>query len=96
MQFFSAIDRRQDSRPPLVLHVKVITPKGHLKGKTINLSTSGLAILLSEESPEISNEFQVTIKLNKGNEQSAVCKKIWVEPIVADEIRYTKIGARFT
>ena len=71
----TGIDRRRDQRAPLSLPIEVKTPKGAIKGKTANISISGLALLLFIETPEIGDEFEVTIKLSEDHEARVTVKR---------------------
>ena len=89
------IDKRRDPRAPLSLPIEVKTPKGAIKGKTANISISGLALLLFIKTPEIGDEFEITIKLSEDHEALVTCEKIWIEPMVSYETVYTVIGVKF-
>ncbi len=68
---------------------------GVIKGQTANISISGIALLLFCESPDIGDEFEITIKLSEEHEAPVTCEKIWMGPMVTDETVYTAIGVRF-
>ena len=90
------IDRRRHLRVPLDLQVVLMTPQGAFEGKTADISVSGLAVLLFLEKPEISDEFEITLKSSEGHEMSVTCEKVWSGKFISDETVYNAIGVQFT
>ena len=89
-------EKRRDPRIPVDWPIVLITPKGPIRGKTANISISGLALILFLETPEIGDEFEITIKSSEEHEMSVTCEKIWSGSIIVDESVYSGIGVRFT
>jgi len=89
-------ERRRDPRIPVDWPVVLKTPKGAIRGKTANISISGLALLLFSEVPEIGDEFKIILKPSEDHEISVTCKKIWSGSIILDESVYSGIGVCFT
>ena len=92
----TGIERRRDPRISADWPVVLMTPQGAIKGKTANISISGLGLLLFSETPEIDDEFQITLKPSEGHDMSMTCEKIWSGSINLDETVYSGIGVRFT
>ena len=92
----NGIERRRHLRVPLDLQVVLITPKGAIKGKTGDISVSGLAVILFLEKPEIGNEFEITLKSSEGHEMSVTCEKVWAGKYTFNEALYNAIGVQFT
>ena len=92
----TGIERRRDPRIPLALPVVLMTPQGAIKGKTINISISGLAVIMFKEKPEIGDKFQITLKSSEDHEMSVTCEKVWSDSIILNESVYYGIGVRFT
>ena len=92
----NGIERRRHIRAPLALPVVLKTPQGTIKGRTANISISGLALILLLESPEIDGEFEIIIKLSEEDALPVTCKKVWSGTMVADESVYEAIGVQFT
>ena len=92
----NGIERRRDPRIPLALPVVLMTPQGAIKGKTINISISGLAVILFKEKPEIGDKFQITLKSSEDHEMSVTCEKVWSDSIILNKSVYYGIGVQFT
>ncbi|MEA3230172.1 MAG: PilZ domain-containing protein [Thermodesulfobacteriota bacterium] len=92
----NGIEKRRDPRISADWPVVLMTPQGAIKGKTANISISGLGLLLFSETPEIDDEFQITLKPSEGREMSMTCEKIWSGSINLDGSVYSGIGVRFT
>ena len=92
----NGIDRRRHLRVPLDLQVVLMTPQGAFEGKTADISVSGLAVLLFLEKPEISDEFEITLKSSEGHEMSVTCEEVWWGKYILDETIYNAFGVRFT
>ena len=92
----NGIERRRHLRVPLYLQVVLKTPQGVVKGKTADISVSGLAVILFLEKPEIGNEFEITLKSSQGHDMSVTCERVWSGKIISNEIVYNAIGVRFT
>ncbi len=90
------IERRRHPRVPLSLPVVLMTPQGAIKGKTVDISVGGLAVMLFLYKPEIGDEFEVTLKTPEGHEMSVTCKKVWWGKYIFGEILYNGIGVRFS
>ena len=88
-------ERRRHLRAPLALPVVLETTRGSIKGKTANISISGLALILVVNPPEIEDEFKITIKTSVGHGVPVTCKKVWIGTMVAGESIYNAIGAEF-
>jgi len=88
--------RRRDPRASISFPVVLMTPQGAIKGKTINLSISGLGFLLFSEMPEIGDEFEITLKSSKDHEMPITCEKVWSGSIIIDESVCFGISVRFT
>ena len=71
------IERRRHPRIPVDWPVVLMTPQGAIKGKTANISISGLALFLFSEMPEIGDEFQITLKSSEDHQMSVTCEKVW-------------------
>ena len=91
----SIVEKRRDPRIPVSLPVVLMTRRGAIKGKTVNLSIGGLALLLLPEIPEIDDEFQMTLKLPEDHIMPLTCEKIWSDKIVFDGSLHIGIGVRF-
>ena len=89
-------ERRRHLRVPLDLQVVLMTPKGAVKGKTADISVSGLAVILFLKKPEIGDEFEVTLKSSEGHVMSLTCKRIWSGDFISNETLYNAIGVQFT
>lgn len=92
----NGIERRRHIRAPLALPVVLMTPKGVIKGKTANISVSGVALILFLEAPEIGDEFEISLKASEDHEMPVTCEKVWSGKMVADESVYHAIGVHFT
>ena len=92
----NGIERRRHLRVPLALQVVLMTPQGAIKGKTADISVSGLAVILFLEKPELGDEFEITLKSSESHEMSMTCEKIWSGSINFDGSVYSGIGVRFT
>jgi len=92
----TGIERRRDPRISTDWPVVLMTPQGAIKGKTANISINGLGLLLFSETPDIDDEFQITLKPSEGHEMSMTCEKIWSGSINLDGTVYGGIGVRFT
>ena len=90
------IERRRDPRVPISFSVVLMTPQGAIKGKTNNLSISGLAVIMFKEKPEIGDKFQITLKSSEDHKMSVTCEKVWSDSIILNESVYYGIGVRFT
>jgi len=90
------IERRRNPRISADWPVVLKTPYGAIRGKTANISISGLALLLFSETPEIDDEFQIALKSPEGPKLSVNCEKIWSDSINLDGTFYSGIGVRFT
>lgn len=88
-------ERRRHLRAPIALPVVLETAKGLIKGKTANISVSGLALILLLDPPEIEDEFKIIIKPSVDHEVPVTCKKVWMGTMVAGESLYNAIGAEF-
>lgn len=88
-------ERRRHLRVPLALQAILMTPQGAIEGKTADISVSGLAVILFLETPEIGDEFQVTLKSSDNHEISVSCKKMWSGKYISDETIYNAIGVQF-
>ena len=89
-------ERRRDPRIPVGWPVVLMTPEGAIKGKTANISVSGLALLLFSELPEFGDEFQIGLKSPKNHKISVTCEKVWSDKIIFDGSAYYGVGVRFT
>ena len=89
-------ERRQHPRVPLALEVILTTPQGPIKGKTANVSVTGLAILFFLEKPEIGHQFEIILKSPEDHELSLTCEKFWSDEFISNEIVYYVIGVEFT
>jgi len=92
----TGIERRRHPRAPLALPVVLMTPQVAIKGKTVNISVGGLALLLFLETPKIGDEFQIALKSSEDHEMPVTCEKVWSGSIIYDESVYNGIGVRFT
>lgn len=92
----NGIERRRYLRAPLALTLVVKTPQGPMEGKTVDISISGLSIMLFSEVPEIDEEFDVAIKLPTGRKMSIGCKKVWWGKRISNDNLYDAIGVHFT
>ena len=92
----TGIEKRRHPRIPLNWPVILMTPQGPIKGETSNVSVGGLALILFLETPEIGDEFQITLKMSANLEMIVTCEKIWSGKIVDDESVCFGIGVRFT
>jgi hypothetical protein len=92
----SIVEKRRDPRIPVSMPVVLMTSKGTIKGKTVNLSVSGLGLLLLPETREIDDEFQITLKLSDDHIMPLTCEKIWSDKIIFDGSFHIGIGVRFT
>ena len=90
------IERRRDPRVAVDWPVVVLTPKGAIKGKTVNISVSGLALLLFSEMPDVGDEFQITLKPSEDHEMLITCEKIWSDLVNLDGSFRSGIGVQFT
>jgi len=90
------IEKRRDPRIPVSMPVVLKTSKGAIKGKAVNLSISGLGLLLLPEIREIEGEFQITLKLSEDHIMPLTCEKIWSDKIIFDGSFHIGIGVRFT
>lgn len=88
-------ERRRHLRAPIALPVFLKTAQGSIKGKTANISVSGLALILLLDPVEIENEFKIIIKPSDDHEVPVTCKKVWMGTMVAGESLYNAIGAEF-
>mgnify|MGYP001812523137 CR=1 FL=1 len=88
----NGIERRRHLRVPLDLQVVLKTPQGVVKGKTADISVSGLAVILFLEKPEIGNEFEITLKSSQGHDMSVtsysqmLCMALGGDPIFNDSV----------
>ncbi|MEN8247159.1 MAG: PilZ domain-containing protein [Thermodesulfobacteriota bacterium] len=92
----NGIERRRNLRVPLALHVVLMTLQGPMKGKTADISVSGLAVILFLEKPEICDEFEITLKSSEGHEMSMTCDKVWSSKFISNETVYNAFGVQFT
>jgi len=92
----NGIERRRHPRIPVDWPVDLITPQGAIKGKTANISISGLALLLFSEMPEIGDEFQIILKPSRDQKIPVTCEKMWSDKLILDESVYFAIGVCFT
>ena len=90
------IERRHHPRVAVDWSVTTTISKGAIKGKTSNISISGLALIIFSEMPDIGDEFQVTIKPSEDHEMKVTCEKIWSGNFIVDESVCIGIGVRFT
>jgi len=90
------IERRRHPRVAVDWPVVVMTPKGAIKGKTVNISVSGLALLLFSEMPDVGDEFQITIKPSEEHEMPVICDKIWSDLVNLDGSFRSGVGVQFT
>lgn len=67
-----------------------------MEGKTVDISISGLSIMLFSEVPETDDEFDVAIKLPNGRKMSIACKKVWWGKRISNDNLYDAIGVHFT
>ena len=92
----NGIERRRHLRVPLALQVVLMTPQGAIKGKTADISVSGLAVILFLEKPELGDEFEITLKSSESHEMSMTCEKIWSGKFISNETVYNAFGVQFT
>ena len=92
----NGIEKRRHPRVPLALDVILTTPQGLIKGKTANISVTGLAVLLFFEKPEIGDRFEIILKSSEDHEMSLTCEKMWSDEFISNETTYHVIGVEFT
>mgnify|MGYP001825370676 CR=1 FL=1 len=92
----NGFEKGHDPRIPGDWPVVLMTPKGAIEGKTVNISVSDLTLLIFSEMPEIGDEFQIILKPSKGDEIPVTCKKMWSDILILDKSVYIGIGVRFT
>ena len=92
----TGFEKRRHLRVPLDLEVDLKTSQGVLKGKTAEISISGLAVLLFLEKPETGNQFQIILKPSEGHDIPVTCERVWSGKIISNETVYSAIGIRFT
>ena len=90
------IDRRLHPRVPLTLPVVLMTPQETIEGTTVDVGVNGFALILFKEKPEISDEFEITLKTTEDYEMTVTCEKLWSGKIVPRAIVFNGIGVRFT
>ncbi len=88
-------ERRQDLRAPISLPIKVETPQGIIRGRTANISSGGLALLLFREMPSVDGEFRIILYLPDGHEMELTCEKKWSGEMALFSIVYAAIGVQF-
>ncbi len=88
-------ERRQDLRAPISLPIKVKTPQGIIRGRTANISSGGLALLLFREMPSVDSKFQITLYLPDHYEMELTCEKRWSGEMELFSVVYTAIGVQF-
>ena len=92
----NGIERRRHPRISVNWPVVLMTPQGAIKGKTANISVSGLGLLLFTETPEIDDEFKITLTSSEGHEMLVTCERIWADGINLYGFTYSGVGVRFT
>ncbi len=92
----NGIEKRRHLRVPLALQVVLMTPKGPIKGKTADISASGLAVILFIEKPEIGDTFDIALKSSDGKDMRVACKRVWLGKLISNETVYDTIGVEFT
>ena len=88
-------ERRQDQRAPISLPFEIKTTHGAIKGKTANISTGGLALLLNQESHSLEAEFKIHLNVRIDHETEMACKKRWSGEMAKDNAIYNAIGIQF-
>ena len=91
----NGIERRRHIRAPLAIDVVLKTSEGTIKGKTADISVSGLAVILFIDQAEISDEFEITLRLSQSHEISINCAKIWAGKMISAKTLYNAIGVEF-
>jgi hypothetical protein len=89
------IERRSHLRAPLKLDVSLKTSQGEIKGKTSDISISGLSILLFPEAPEIYDKCRIVLTLPEGTEMMINCKKVWSGKVLDNETLNDAMGINF-
>lgn len=88
-------ERRCDPRIPVGWPTVLMTPRCAVKGRTTNISVSGLAFFVFLYSPGFGAEFQINLKSPEDHEIPVACEKIWSDEIFIDGFTYLRIAARF-
>ena len=73
-----------------------MTLQGPIKGKTVDISVNGLAVLLFLEKPKTGDEFEISLKSSEDHKMSGTCEKVWSGKFISDETVYNAIGVQFT
>jgi len=92
----NGLEKGRDPRIPVDWAVVLMTPKGAIEGKTVNISVSDLTILIFSEMFEIGDEFQIILKPSKDHEIPVTCEKMWSGSLILDESVSIGIGVRST
>lgn len=86
------MERRRHLRAPLSLLAILETPQGTFKGRTADISVSGLAVILFKEKPEIGDTFELTLESSEDHQMRLSCKKVWAGKIISNETIYNALG----
>jgi len=92
----NGFEKRRHLRVPLALQAVLMTPQGPIKGKTADISASGLAVILFIEKHEIGDKFEIALKSSEGHDMIVACKMVWLGKIISNEATYNAIGVKFT